>query len=268
MARRWKTIRKAFATRVRHQRLRWRRVLDSVDLPVELVGGPKGWPVCTELIDERSVVYSFGVGRNVDWDLAMIRRFGVTVHAFDPTPESIRWVRSQALSEKFAFHACGISDRDGLQAFHAPKRASGYYTTEKRRRGGADVAPVQGEVRRLSSLMREMGHRRIDVLKLDVEGSEFAAIPDLVREGIEIGQLLVEVHYHHRAHSFREGMELIETLKRYGMRCFYVSERGLEFGFVQAGLRAEDGPGAPRAAAVAGRLSPSDAVPGHPAGPA
>ena len=30
------------------------------------------------------MVYSFGVGQDISWDLAMIERFGVTVHAFDP----------------------------------------------------------------------------------------------------------------------------------------------------------------------------------------
>ena len=42
------------------------------------------------------------------------------------------------------------------------------------------------------------------VLKLDIEGSEFDVVPNLVKSGIEIGQLLIEVHWPlHRAEFSR-----------------------------------------------------------------
>ena len=42
------------------------------------------------------------------------------------------------------------------------------------------------------------------MLKLDIEGSEFDVVPNLVKSGIEIGQLLIEVHWPlHRAEFSR-----------------------------------------------------------------
>ena len=80
--------------------------------------------------------------------------------------------------------------------------------------------------------MRRLGQRHVDVLKLDVEGSEFEVIPDLIDSGISVDQLLVEIHYHFRSRSFRAGLALIDLIKRHGMRCIHVSPRGFEFTFV------------------------------------
>ena len=51
--------------------------------------------------------------------------------------------------------------------------------------------PVPGRVERLSSIMRQLGHQRLDVLKIDIEGAEFEAVPDLLDSGIEIVMISV-----------------------------------------------------------------------------
>jgi hypothetical protein len=54
-----------------------------------------GWTICLDGISESSIVYSFGVGEDASFDLAVIERYGAEVHAFDPTPSSIDWVNKQ-----------------------------------------------------------------------------------------------------------------------------------------------------------------------------
>lgn len=214
---------------LRQHRLRRARVLDGGDAPVTKVGD---WTLSTDPIDASSVVYSFGVGDNVAWDLAMIRRFGCTVHAFDPTPASIEWVSRQSLPPQFVFHDWGISNFDGHLPFYPPRKAgSTHYSQE--RRASSQSQPVLGRVRRLATIMQSLGHDRLDALKLDVEGSEFEAVPDLLAGGIRVEQLLVEIHYHFRSRSFRAGLALIDLIKRHGMRCIHVSPRGFEFTFVR-----------------------------------
>ncbi|GIS76398.1 MAG: hypothetical protein CM1200mP12_21170 [Gammaproteobacteria bacterium] len=46
------------------------------------------WGIDKSMIDSESVIYSVGVGSNIDFDLELIDSLGVTVHAFDPTPEA------------------------------------------------------------------------------------------------------------------------------------------------------------------------------------
>src|SRR4051812_17502788 len=75
------------------------------------------WCICPLNLREDSVVYSFGVGTDISFDLELIDRFGVQVHAFDPTPRSISWLKSQNLPDRFIFHDYGVSDHDGTSIF-------------------------------------------------------------------------------------------------------------------------------------------------------
>src|ERR1035437_9343649 len=81
------------------------------------------WIICPDRTVVGGVVYSFGVGEDISWDLAMIERFGVTVHAFDPTPRSIQWVKRQKLPDKFILHEYGIADYDGVARFYPPENS-------------------------------------------------------------------------------------------------------------------------------------------------
>jgi hypothetical protein len=45
------------------------------------------WTICPELLEQRVVVYSMGIGDNIDFELAVMDEWGAEVHAFDPTPQ-------------------------------------------------------------------------------------------------------------------------------------------------------------------------------------
>ena len=218
---------------LRQHRLRRARVLDAGGLRATKVGD---WALVTEPLGPESIVYSFGVGDNVAWDLAMIREFRCTVHAFDPTPASIAWIGRQSLPREFVFHDLGISNFDGELDFFPPRKSGSTHFSQERRGLLNRQSPVRGKVQRLATIMHSLGHTRLEVLKLDVEGSEFEAVPDILASGIEIDQLLVEIHYHFRSRSFAAGKALIHQIKAAGMRCIHISPRGFEFSFVRRGL--------------------------------
>ena len=143
----------------------------------------------------RCLVYAFGGHSEVDWDVAMAKHTGCEHYIFDPTApchepnkekESCKpWAHllgPKLVAERniTAYEPYGISGHNGVLRWF--NRAVPVYT--------------------LATIMARLGHtgRRIDVLKLDIEGSEFDVVPNLVKSGIEIGQLLIEVHWPlHRA---------------------------------------------------------------------
>ncbi len=45
------------------------------------------WTICPELLEQRVIVYSMGIGDNIDFELAVMDEWGAEVHAFDPTPQ-------------------------------------------------------------------------------------------------------------------------------------------------------------------------------------
>ncbi|MBT8086481.1 MAG: hypothetical protein KJO46_00535, partial [Gammaproteobacteria bacterium] len=56
-----------------------------------------GWCYDVSQLDSESVVYSLGVGDNIDFDLALISRCGASVHAFDPTPDAVTTLGAESL---------------------------------------------------------------------------------------------------------------------------------------------------------------------------
>ncbi len=42
--------------------------------------------------------------------------------------------------------------------------------------------------------MKKLGHKQIDLLKMDIEGSEFMALPDILNSKIIFDQLCIETH--------------------------------------------------------------------------
>ena len=184
------------------------------------------WTVIPDLLSADSVVYSVGVGDNISWDLALIERFGLTVHAFDPTPRSIAWLERQSLPATFHFHPVGVADRDGVQRFQTPRRGDNCNYLP------SNSGPVECEVRRLATLARQLGHRRLDLLKLDIEGNEYSVVPDLLASRLPVRQLLIEVHHNLPGHSFAWTCQLIRGLEEQGYQLFHISKRGLEFAFL------------------------------------
>ena len=187
----------------------------------------------SDLLTPESVVYSAGVGTDISFDLALIERFGCTVFGFDPTPVSVRWVREAELPTRFHFVPVGVADYDGVASFALrsnPKWTS--YEMNVSTVGAFDVAQL--EVRRVASLMRELGHGRIDVLKLDVEGAELDVIVDVINSGVEVPQLLVE--FHHRRgdrRSLAASQAVVDAVLRTGYRVFARSPGGREVSFTK-----------------------------------
>jgi len=196
-----------------------------------------GWWVVPGLLRPESVVYSFGVGDDVSWDLAMIERFGVSVHAFDPTPRCVRWIEKQRLPDRFRFHALGIADFDGEAQF-AMHSADPEWNAYNLTKGGADAAGaheiVRCQVKRLDTIMRELGHAQVDVLKMDVEGAEYGVLRDLVAGPLRPAQLLIEYHYFEGGPGrVQETADSIRALRGVGYRLFARSPVGHEFAFVR-----------------------------------
>ncbi len=204
--------------------------------PLETAGARSGtWAFRGDLLDERSVVYSVGVGDNVAWDLALIERYGLTVHAFDPTPRAAAWAAGQALPAEFVFHRVGLAAYDGTQRFRVPARASSVNFRPLPADEGGSEPTLELPVKRLVTLASELGHERIDVLKLDVEGGEYALLPDLPRDALAPRQLLIEFHHAPNARSFERTRLAIADLRERGYRLAWTSPRGLEFAFVAPG---------------------------------
>ena len=190
------------------------------------------WTFCPDGIDDRSVVYSFGVGEDISFDLLLIARFGMQVHAFDPSPGSIDWIDKQDLPGQFYFHPYGLADRDDNIVFHEPARA-GHHSLQMAVAGmNSNQAAHTLPVRRLSSIMEELGHEKIHILKMDIEGAEYGVIRDILSLPVPASQVLIEFHHRFEHIGVKKTREAIAALNGAGYRIFHVSASGEEFSFI------------------------------------
>ena len=190
-----------------------------------------GWTIHPNLITEKSVVYAFGIGENISFDLEMINRFNCQVHAFDPTPKSIEWLQKQETPEKFQSYNFGIADYDGMVTFYSPQNSEHVSHTMVDRNHDTETLNVQ--VKKMSTILRELGHSKIDVLKMDIEGAEYPVIDNLILEGIEVSQLLIEFHHRFKEIPIQKSRNAIERLHNAGYKLFHVSASREEYSFIK-----------------------------------
>ena len=191
------------------------------------------WCICPDGLGPQSVLYSFGVGKEISFDLAMIEQFGLTVHAFDPTPRSIEWLKRQHLPARFMFHPYGLGAVDGELKMYAPENAA-HVSYSVVPEPGWTSKPIAMPVYRLDTVAKMLGHRKVDVLKMDLEGAEYEVIEDLARSKVEVPQLLVEFHHIHKKDIAKQATaRAIRQLNELGYHVFYVSVSGAEYSFIR-----------------------------------
>jgi len=192
------------------------------------------WYVCPQDLSASSVVYSMGVGEDISFDLALIQRFGLQVHAFDPTPRSIEWLQNQAVPIEFMFHAYGVAGFDGSCAFLPPEDPAHVSHTIVPRESSRP--PIEVPVHRLGTIMKMLGHEQIDLLKMDIEGAEYSVLADMLACHLQVKQILVEFHHRWPHIGVEKTKQAIRALNRAGYRIFSVSPSGEEYGFLQSCL--------------------------------
>jgi FkbM family methyltransferase len=219
---------------IRHRRLQRFGVYPKVDVNKSTYGQNGGaWMICPDNLNDESVIYSFGVGRNISFDLDLIEKTGATVHAFDPTPRSIDWVKQQSTPPQFVFHDYGIADFDGELKFYPPRRErSSHYAPVKRYKDASLQEFVLGPVHRLSTIMEKLGHDRVDLLKIDIEGGEYDVIDNLVSGTVTIAQIMLEFHHDYSAIPIEKTLQAVSQLRDVGFEIFHISDRSYEISFL------------------------------------
>ena len=204
-----------------------------------------GFNVLVPKEKKEGIVLSFGIGEDISFDEGVIDNLGYDIYAYDPTPKSLEWLKKQKLSDKFHYYPYGLSVSDGVEKFYIPQNpehvSGSVLVAEHLKKEGIDV-----QVKSLVSIMKELKIEHIDILKMDIEGSEFAVIPSILKANLLIDQICVEIH--HRFIKKENGgklynifmnsplnpalIKLIKEVKRNGYVLVHISENDEEYTFV------------------------------------
>jgi hypothetical protein len=169
------------------------------------------------------LVYDFGIRRSPEFGLAFAGPpFGCEVVGFDPSPISLQWWEEEgkAITEKYPsykFLPTGAAGHDGetrlleydwgqVSIIEFPNRVVDTTnctpTGQCRYRFHEPQRAFSIPVKTLPTFVRDLGHdgRRITLLKLDVEGSEYALLEHLIEHDLalcrRIDQITLEWHHY------------------------------------------------------------------------
>jgi FkbM family methyltransferase len=157
------------------------------------------WGIDATDLSSSSVVVCFGLGEDVTFETALIENFGCTVFGFDPTPRSVRYVTAQVNDPRFKFFPYALADRNGTITFALPPESVSDQVSASAvaRYASSSVATIDVPCLTLEDARSRFAIPRIDVLKMDIEGAEFAVIEQAIANHWleDATQVLVEFHH-------------------------------------------------------------------------
>lgn len=191
-----------------------RTPLRRVDGLVMLGNPVGGWIVPGDLIEPDWLCYSVGAGGETSFDMELIARYGTRVRSIDPVEKYVALASEHARGEpRLTAHRAAIAIADGPLRMQLTAHP-----------GSASVSPASAGLyesgsflelpgRTLESLMAELGDTRIDLLKLDVEGGEYALLPTLDLPALGVKVFTIQLHYNG---SVAEARSLVTMLGEQG----------------------------------------------------
>jgi len=152
-----------------------------------------GWIVPVDLLKRDSICYCVGTGEDISFDIALMQRFECKVFAFDPTPRAIQYIQENSRNfPQYCFSPIGLWNTDSTHKFYSP--SDGEHVSHSIVNLQQTNDGFEAECRKLSSIMRENQHSRLDLLKMDIEGAEYQVIDSILQDRVEIKILCVEFH--------------------------------------------------------------------------
>lgn len=147
-----------------------------------------GWWVPASLIDKESICYLVGLGEDASLDLALTEEYGCNVWSMDPTPRSVAYAGTID-DRRFHFLPIGIWSSETALRFYAPQDPA--HVSHSIVNAQGTTTYFEAECKTLRTVMADLGHDRIDLLKMNIEGAETEVIADMLANGPAARVLLV-----------------------------------------------------------------------------
>ncbi|VEU37564.1 unnamed protein product [Pseudo-nitzschia multistriata] len=217
------------------------------DLPFTIENATEPTKKATKKGRNECVVYDYGIRESPEWGLTFTKQCDVV--GLDPSPISLKWWEREGANitkqhPSYRFLGVGAGGIDGeivlreydwgqVSIIEFPTRV---VNTSDCNEGGAckyrmyQQHPFKIPVQTLQTTMKKLNHNRVHLLKLDVEGSEFAFLEKMIDDLScrKVDQLTLE--WHHFGYDVRYGVTsnpqinvIVALLKeRCGLEQFWV----------------------------------------------
>lgn len=127
----------------------------------------------------------------------------------------------------------GIGSTSEMASFYLSKVPTHVSGSVHQQRNVEETSALKVDLRTLTDTLALLNHHHLDVLKLDIEVSEFEVAESILTSGATIDQIVIEIHDRFFDNGLARSRELVQLMKRYGYRIFARSETYQELSFAK-----------------------------------
>lgn len=211
-----------------------------------------GWILPKDIeLNEDSIVYSAGVGEDISFDMLLSDKYKCNIILIDPTErakkhyeevvyyyEKIKWKMSGDIQKdyygimyplkpdltKVTYVDKGLWDKETTLKFY--KQTNEQYVSQSFIEGMFGNNYDEVDVDTLKNIMEKNNHKKIDILKLDIEGAELNVLNNMIDENIFPKYICVEFDLYLKGKDKEnKTQKVIEKLKSYNYKII-ANERG------------------------------------------
>lgn len=216
------------------------------------------YPEDLKELNENSIIYCFGAGEDITHDVILSYTLNCKVQIFDPTPRAIEHVKyvknvlakkecpidskrfgggdpdywkiilsHPAYAENLVLNEYGLYTNDTSIPFYFPKNKNHVSCSIKKI--GRTEENITVEVKSLNTIMKELNHDHIDLLKIDVENIECDVLEKMLLD--KIYPTYLSVDFDLMKHDRNRCKEIINKLINCGYKI--IKQSGQDFSFVK-----------------------------------
>ena len=194
-------------------------------------------------LDKDSIIYCVGAGEDISHDICIAKQLNSNIHIFDPTPRAIQhykdintayntnivpkfnqkigggdpnyWnilFKNKIDISKLHYHSYGLYIKDDFVKFYKPLNTD--YVSHSIVEGMTGEDFIHIPVKKIRTIMNELNHNYIDLLKIDIEGCECDVIDDMINEEIFPLYLSIDFDLGWNGNMICDKERCFETIKK------------------------------------------------------
>ena len=214
------------------------------------------YPVELPKLNEDSIIYCVGAGEDISHDIMLSFKLNCSVYIFDPTPRAIEHVKyvkdvldnkkhpedsvrfgggdpnywniilsNKVKENKIILYEYGLNTEDGTVPFYLPENQN--YVSCSVMKLGRSSECIYVPVKTINTIMKELNHKHIDLLKIDIENIECDVLDKMLND--EIFPTYLSVDFDLWNHNTERCKEIKIKLFENGYKM--IKQKGQDFSF-------------------------------------
>ena len=220
------------------------------------------YPENLDGLNHDSIIYCVGAGEDISHDIELAHKLNSDVFIFDPTPRAIEHInyikkllegqeefkpnpafgggaaeyldliiKSRIDSNKIYFYDYGLHTENIIAKFYKPSNEE--YVSHSVIKGMKSDNYINVKMKTLKTIMEELKHDNVDLLKIDIEGVECDVLEQMIHDNIYPKYLSVDFDLGWTGEKIQNRercFETINSLKTVGYEILH--QGGADFSFV------------------------------------